>query len=128
MTTNENKINKSSLTVWLGFTLPIGLLISLFVLGSLLAVNAANIKASGSGNWNSTVPNAPWPGGNVPGAGDNVTIDDGYDITVTANATCDKLTIKPDNDFNIHLLLVWETIQPEDGILQFTIVDEAGNV
>ncbi|MEM9773204.1 MAG: glycosyltransferase family 39 protein [Chloroflexota bacterium] len=37
-------------------------------------------------------------------------------------------TIKPNDDFNIHLLLLWETPQPEDGILQFKIVDTAGNV
>ncbi|MFT7585000.1 MAG: 4-amino-4-deoxy-L-arabinose transferase-like glycosyltransferase, partial [Cellvibrionaceae bacterium] len=36
--------------------------------------------------------------------------------------------IKPDDDFNIHLLLRWAYAQPEDGVLQFTIVDAADNV
>ncbi|MEM8861008.1 MAG: hypothetical protein AAGD96_22015, partial [Chloroflexota bacterium] len=36
--------------------------------------------------------------------------------------------IKPNDEFNIYLLLFWETPQPEDGILQFKIVDDAGNV
>lgn len=36
--------------------------------------------------------------------------------------------IKPDDDFNVHILLRWNHQQPEDGILQFKIVDTAKNV
>ncbi|MDO8717047.1 MAG: hypothetical protein Q7J73_09645 [Dehalococcoidales bacterium] len=53
---------------------------------------AATSTTTGSGNWNSTTPNAPWPGGTVPAAGDDVTIRPGDSITVTANATINSIT------------------------------------
>ncbi|MFK7804340.1 MAG: phospholipid carrier-dependent glycosyltransferase [Anaerolineae bacterium] len=40
----------------------------------------------------------------------------------------EAVTIKPHDDFNIHLLLRWTLKQPESGILQFTIVDAADSV
>jgi hypothetical protein len=53
---------------------------------------AAVISTAGSGNWNSTVPNAPWPGGNVPGASDDVIINAAHSVTVTANASVGSIT------------------------------------
>src|SRR5215472_230525 len=47
-------------------------------------VRAATITTAGSGNWNSTTPNAPWPGGTVPPAGSDVVIATGNLVTNTA--------------------------------------------
>src|SRR5882672_9521024 len=47
---------------------------------------ATDIVAAGSGNWSSTVPNAPWPGGIVPGTNDNVEIDSPNTVTVDSTA------------------------------------------
>jgi hypothetical protein len=53
----------------------------LFVLVAATSVIAAPITSAGSGNWDSTTPNAPWAGGIVPGRrrcydrpGDNITV------------------------------------------------------
>lgn len=47
----------------------------------------AAITSAGSGNANSTTPNAPWPSGIVPGIGDTVTIANGHTVTVTSGHT-----------------------------------------
>jgi hypothetical protein len=48
---------------------------------------AADITATGSGNWSSTVPDAPWPGGVVPGTNDDVDVEAPFNITVDTNAS-----------------------------------------
>jgi hypothetical protein len=48
--------------------------------------NGADITATGSGNWSSTVPDAPWPGGIVPGTNDDVDVETPNAITVDSNA------------------------------------------
>lgn len=60
-----------------------------------LSGKAATITSAGSGNWNSTTPNAPWPGGNVPTVNDDVIIADADKIDVTADAECASLTVQP---------------------------------
>nr|WP_315148585.1 T9SS sorting signal type C domain-containing protein [uncultured Flavobacterium sp.] len=77
-------------------------------IGSLLLIvmtfsfaNAANITSTGSGNWNSTVVNAPWPGGVVPSATDNVTIAAGHTVTLTGNASITNVTINSGATLNI---------------------------
>jgi len=44
---------------------------------------AANVSTAGNGDWNSTTPNAPWPGGTVPSSMDDVTIQSTHSITVS---------------------------------------------
>jgi len=48
---------------------------------------AAIVTSTGSGNWNSTTANAPWPGGTVPAVGDDVIIGSGHTVTLTAAVT-----------------------------------------
>ena len=48
-------------------------------------ISAATITSTGSGNWNSTTANSPWPNGTVPALGDNVIIANGNTVTLTAN-------------------------------------------
>ena len=56
---------------------------SLFL--SVTFLNAQTITTTGSGNWNSTVPNAPWPGGIVPAISDDVVIASGHTVTITSS-------------------------------------------
>lgn len=63
----------------------VGLLSFLFM--GVTSLNAATITTTGSGNWNSTVANAPWPGGTVPAVGDNVIIANGHTVNLTAAVT-----------------------------------------
>src|SRR5690349_12161145 len=48
---------------------------------------AADITATGSGNWSSTVPDAPWPGGVVPGTNDDADIEAPFNVTVDSTAS-----------------------------------------
>lgn len=52
---------------------------------------AATITTAGSGNWNSTTPNAPWPGGTVPAAGDSVIIRASVEVQRAAIAILSML-------------------------------------
>lgn len=45
-----------------------------------------DITATGSGNWYSTVPDAPWPGGNVPNSTNGVDIESPNTVTINSNA------------------------------------------
>lgn len=47
----------------------------------------AAITSAGSGDWNSTTANAPWPSGIVPVSGDTVTISSGHTVTIPAGYT-----------------------------------------
>lgn len=48
--------------------------------------SAVDITATGSGNWYSAVPDAPWPGGVVPDPTNGVDVESPYVITVNSNA------------------------------------------
>lgn len=45
----------------------------------------AVITTGGSGDWASTTPNAPWPGGTKPTTSDTVVIASGHTVTVSTN-------------------------------------------
>ncbi|MDQ6813325.1 MAG: hypothetical protein M3040_06305 [Bacteroidota bacterium] len=66
----------------------------LVVLLTALTTNlfANTITTVGNGNWNSTTPNAPWPGGTLPASTDDVIIGNGLTLTVTANQICNSLS------------------------------------
>ncbi|MBN4052386.1 T9SS type A sorting domain-containing protein, partial [Sphingobacteriaceae bacterium AH-315-L07] len=68
------------------------LVISIFL---FVNVQANVIKANGSGNWNSTVNDAPWPNGVVPTSTDSVMITANHKVTITADASCITFKIKP---------------------------------
>lgn len=51
------------------------------------SAGAATVTSAGSGNWNSTTPNAPWPGGTLPAASSDVVIFGGHSVTVTVAVT-----------------------------------------
>ncbi|HEX4263970.1 MAG TPA: hypothetical protein VH597_06485 [Verrucomicrobiae bacterium] len=50
------------------------------------AVYATDITATGSGDWESTLPDAPWPNGIVPGTNDSADVEDPFVVTVRSNA------------------------------------------
>jgi hypothetical protein len=54
---------------------------------------AATITAAGSGQWDSTTPNAPWPGGTPPTSSDDVVIGAGFTVTVVAPAAANTLAV-----------------------------------
>jgi hypothetical protein len=61
----------------------------------------ASITSAGSGNWNSIVVNAPWPGGVVPTNLDDVTIRSGDTVSVAiAGGTALSLTVKGTINFS----------------------------
>jgi hypothetical protein len=65
--------------------------IALAALATLLVSarsHALDITATGSGNWSSTVPDAPWLDGIVPGPNDSVDIEAPFTITVDTDTTC----------------------------------------
>lgn len=54
-----------------------------------------SITTGGSGNWSSTVANAPWPGGTLPTSADDVIIAVNHTVTLDAGvvAACRTLTL-----------------------------------
>ena len=52
---------------------------------------SATVTTTGSGNWSSVVPNAPWPGGTIPANGDDIIVGAGFTLTVDGNRTCNSL-------------------------------------
>lgn len=53
----------------------------------------ATITTAGSGNWNSTTPNAPWPSGTIPSSTDSVIIASGHIVTVADDRSITNVTI-----------------------------------
>src|SRR6476469_969374 len=67
-------------------TKPILALLSVLSLLAFAATgHAADITATGSGNWSSTNVDAPWPNGIVPGPNDDVDVEAPYNVTVDTN-------------------------------------------
>ncbi|HLG40577.1 MAG TPA: T9SS type A sorting domain-containing protein [Chitinophagaceae bacterium] len=64
----------------------------IFIQVTAASAMAESITSAGSGNWNSTTPNAPWPGGIIPSVNDNVSIRPGDNIMLTTSATIYSLT------------------------------------
>jgi hypothetical protein len=56
------------------------------------SARAATVTASGSGNWDSTTPNAPWPGGTPPQSTDDVVVSNNT-VTVVNPATANSLEV-----------------------------------
>ncbi len=55
------------------------------------SAQAATITTTGSGAWSSVVNNAPWPGGVIPAATDDIVVGTGFTLTVDGNRTCNSL-------------------------------------
>src|ERR1700722_9800688 len=53
---------------------------------------AAIVTATGSGNWSSTTPDAPWPGGVGPGQNDNIVVNAPFNVTVDTNESVENLS------------------------------------
>ncbi|HEY6193854.1 MAG TPA: putative Ig domain-containing protein, partial [Candidatus Eisenbacteria bacterium] len=61
--------------------------------GNQTTAGTGQITSTGTGNWSSHTPNAPWPGGIVPTASDVVTIANGSSVTINTAASCWSLTV-----------------------------------
>ncbi len=61
------------------------LAVVLFALFFASVGRAVDITATGSGNWSSTIPDAPWPGGVVPGTNDDADVEAPFTVTVDTN-------------------------------------------
>jgi hypothetical protein len=57
------------------------------------AAGAATVTTTGSGNWDSTTPNAPWPGGTPPQPTDDAVISSGNTVTVDVPETVGSLQV-----------------------------------
>jgi hypothetical protein len=77
------------------------LLIIFLCLGLSSAVYSSTITTTGSGNWSSTTPDAPWPGGTVPASNDSIIIANGNTVTLTNSQICKGLTINNGGILNI---------------------------
>ena len=63
----------------------------LFLLFNTVNLFAVTVTTSGSGNWSSTTPDAPWPGGTIPATTDDIIIGNGFTLTVDGNRTCNSI-------------------------------------
>ncbi|MDE3057159.1 MAG: hypothetical protein KGJ59_04300, partial [Bacteroidota bacterium] len=65
---------------------------------------AGTFTTAASGNWNSPatwgLTGTPAEGVNYPGANDNVTVNNGYDVSLTANQSCYSLTVQAKSQNN----------------------------
>ncbi|MDO8442979.1 MAG: hypothetical protein Q7S81_01850, partial [bacterium] len=76
------------------FTVFFALVLALsFTLMPATPAYASAVTATGSGDWNSTTVNAPWPGGVVPAATDTVVIPSPFTVTLQADTTIAGLTV-----------------------------------
>ena len=53
----------------------------------------ATVTTTGSGNWSSTINNAPWSGGTIPATVDDIIVGPGFTLTVNDNRTCNSITL-----------------------------------
>ena len=70
------------------------LILILLILGLRNISHSTDYVANNVGNWNN--PNCWTPAG-IPGANDNVTISNSYAITLSADASCNNLTLNSTN-------------------------------
>jgi len=81
-----------------------------FILGNIS--KAATITTNGNGNWNSTVPNAPWPNGIIPQPTDDVIIGYGHTLTINVNATVKSVSFNmPSNGTGSGILHVNQNVK-----------------
>lgn len=73
------------------------LIMLLLLTGKLFSVT---VTATGSGNWNSTAVNAPWPLGIVPSATDDVIIPATSTVYVTTSQSCKSILLNGTLNFN----------------------------
>jgi hypothetical protein len=92
------------------FTVQICLFALFLMIGGMFSLHAADRYAVANGNWNSTSTWSKSSGGtsgaSVPAAGDNVYIERGYTVTVTANAACSNLYFSTATTGNLGTLTV----------------------
>src|SRR5687767_14254142 len=54
---------------------------------------AATITTAGNGNWSSTTPDQPWPGGTIPASTDDIIVGANHTLTVDGNRTCNSIKV-----------------------------------
>src|SRR5262249_46966536 len=92
VTLTQSGLTPSTSYTWQVYAVTEGAL-STVLAGTQSTLSSGFITSTGSGNWGSHTPNAPWPGGVVPTASDVVTIANGSTITINTNAVCWNLTV-----------------------------------
>ena len=82
----------SSLAFSAGRPLKFYSLLMVFFVAGVTNAFSTTITTAGSGNWSSTTPNAPWPGGTIPLATDDIIVGNGFTLTVDGNRTCNSVS------------------------------------
>ncbi|HQQ93118.1 MAG TPA: hypothetical protein PLQ93_01080 [Bacteroidia bacterium] len=77
-------------------------LILIFLLFCSLRLSSATVTTVGSGNWNSTVVNAPWPLGIVPATTDYVIINTNNTVNITASQSIAGVTLSTNGVVNFN--------------------------
>lgn len=89
--------NISSLAFSAGRPLKFYSLLMVFFVAGVTNAFSTTITTAGSGNWSSTTPNVPWPGGTIPLATDDIIIGNGFTLTVDGNIICNTISFTAPN-------------------------------
>ena len=100
----------------------------IFLLHGQIKSFGATVTTGGSGQWGSTTPNAPWPGGIIPASTDNIVIANGHVLTVDGNRTCNSIsTTSSNSNSNITERLIVDAPNSLTVTTFLTVIGSKGN-